>query len=69
MPVIALQRDTEPWLLSVRAVIGQIETIIQKRIDIRGPLFAGALARMLQHILDDRVGALAVLNHLFRDCL
>jgi hypothetical protein len=46
-------------------VIGEIETLIQERIDIRGPVLAGAFARMQQHVLDDGVGALAVLDDFF----
>ena len=34
-----------------------------------GPVLAGALARMQQHVLDDRVGALAVLHDLFEIAL
>ena len=46
-------------------MIGEIEALIEKRIDIRRPVLAGTLARMQQHVLDDGVGALAVLDDLF----
>ena len=59
-----LQRDVEALLLGPRAVIGEIEAFLDKGIDIDRPVLAGALARMQQHVLDDRVGALAVLHDL-----
>ena len=59
-----LQRDVEAGLLGTRAVIGQIEAFLHQRIDICGALLARSLARMQQHVLDDGVGALAVLHHL-----
>ena len=62
---VALQGDIEPGFLGTRAVIGEIEALIEQRIDIRGPMFAGALARVQQHVLDDGVGALAMLDDLF----
>ena len=63
---VTLQRDIEPRLFGTRAVIGEIEALIKKCIDVRRPLFAGALARVQQHVLNDGVGALAVLDHLFQ---
>ena len=46
-------------------MIGEIEAFIDQGIDVDRPVLAGTLARMQQHVLDDRVGALAVLHHLF----
>ncbi len=60
-----LQRDVEAGLLGARAVIGEVEAFLDQRIDIGRPVLAGALARMQQHVLDDGVGALAVLHDLF----
>ena len=62
---VALQGNIELALLGACAVIGQIETLIQQRIDVGGPMLAGAFARMQQHVLDDGVGALAVLDDFF----
>ena len=59
-----LQRDIEALLLGARPVIGEIEALLDEGVDIDGPVFARALARMQQHVLDDRVGALAVLHDL-----
>ena len=46
-------------------MIGEVEALIEKRIDIRRPVLTGAFTRMQQHVLDDGVGALAVLHDLF----
>ena len=59
-----LDRDVEALLLGARAVIGEIETLLDERIDVRNPALAGSRARVQQHVLDDRIGALAVLDHL-----
>src|SRR3954451_1729336 len=59
------QGHVELRLLGTRAVIGKIKALIQQRIDVRQPMLAGTLARMQQHILDDGVGALAVLHNFF----
>jgi hypothetical protein len=45
-------------------VIGEVEAFLDKGVDIDGPVLAGVLARMQQHVLDDGIGALAVLHHL-----
>ena len=39
------------------------------RVDIGGPVLARSFARMQQHVLDDGVGALAVLHDLFEIAL
>ena len=62
---VALQGNIEFAFFCACAVIGEIEALIEKRIDIRRPVLAGAFARMQQHVLDDGVGALAVLHDLF----
>ena len=59
-----LQGDIEALLLGPRAVIGEIEALLDQGIDIDRPVLAGALTRMQQHVLDDGVGALAVLHDL-----
>ena len=62
---IALQRDVEVRLFGAGAVIGEVEAFIDQRVDVGGPVLAAALARMQQHVLDDGVGALAVLDDFF----
>src|SRR5258708_32136957 len=61
-----LQSDVEAWLLGSRSVIGEIEAIFHEGVDIDRSVLAGTFPRMQQHVLDDRVGALAVLDHLFK---
>src|SRR5215211_2548806 len=51
---------------SACAVIGEIEALIEKRIDIRRSVLSGAFSRVQQHVLDDRVGALTVLDDFWR---
>ena len=46
-------------------MIGKIEALREQRVEIDRPPLAGAFARMQQHVLDDRVGALAMLHYLF----
>ena len=59
-----LQRDIKALLLGPRAVIGEIEAFLDEGIDIDRPMFTRTLARVQQHVLDDRIGALAVLHDL-----
>ena len=59
-----LQRDIEALLFGPCPVIGKIEAFLNESIDIDGPVFARAFARVQQHILDDGIGALAVLHDL-----
>ena len=59
-----LQGDVEALLLGPRPVIGEIEALLDQGVDIDRPVLSRALARMQQHVLDDRVGALAVLHDL-----
>ena len=46
-------------------MIGEIEAFIDDSVDVDRPALAGAFARMQQHVLDDRVGTLAMLHYLF----
>src|SRR5208282_49638 len=57
-------RHVEAGLLGPRAVIGEIQRLVDHRVDVDRRPLARALARMQQHVLDDRIGALAVLHHL-----
>ena len=45
-------------------MIGEVQRLLDQRVEIDRPALAGAAARMLQHALDDAVGALAVLGDL-----
>ena len=45
-------------------MIGEIEALLDEGVDIDRPVFARAFARMQQHVLDDGIGALAVLHDL-----
>ena len=60
-----MQDDIELAFFCACAVVGEIEALIEKRIDIRRPVLAGPLTRMQQHVLDDRVGPLAMLDDFF----
>ena len=59
-----LDGDVEALLLGSRPVIGEVEALLDERIDVSDPALAGSRPRMQQHVLDDRIGALAVLHHL-----
>ena len=59
-----LQRDIEALLLGPRPVIGEVEAFLDEGVDIDEPVLARAFARVQQHVLDDRIGALAVLHDL-----
>src|SRR5271156_6143684 len=54
--------DVEARLLGAGAVISEIEALLEQRVEVDRPVLAGTLARMQQHVLDDRVGAFAMLN-------
>ena len=45
-------------------MIGEIEALLDERIDVDRPMLARAFARVQQHVLDDGIGALAVLHDL-----
>ena len=61
---IPFQSDIEALLLGARSVIGEIEALLDQGVDIDRPVLSRPLTRMQQHVLDDRVGALAVLYDL-----
>src|ERR1019366_6575316 len=63
------QRDIETLILGPCAVIGEIEALLDDGVDIHGPALSGTLTRMQQHVLDDRVSALAVLHDLLEIAL
>ena len=60
-----LQGNAEAGFLRPGAMIGEIETLPNERVDVGRPTLAGPFAGMQQHVLDDGVGALAVLHDLF----
>ena len=45
-------------------MVREIEALLDERVGINKPMLARAFARVQQHVLDDSVGALAVLNDL-----
>ena len=52
-----------------RPVIGEIEALIDQAVDLDRPMLSRPLTGMQQHVLDDRVGALAVLYDLVKIAL
>ena len=63
--VIALQRDVEALILGAGTVVGEVQGLLDQVVEIDLPALARDPARMLQHALDDVVGAPAVLGDLF----
>src|SRR5215469_7704878 len=61
---IALQGNVEALILGARAMIGEVERLLDERVDVGRLPIAAAAARMRQHALDDAVGAAAVLGDL-----
>ncbi len=59
-----LHGDVKTLLLGPCPVIGEIKALLDEGVDIHRPVLAGALAGMQQHVLDDRIGTLAVLHDL-----
>src|SRR5262249_16216579 len=57
-----LQRDIEALLLGPRPVPGEIEAFLDEGIDIDNPVFTRTLARVQQHVLDDGIRPLPVLD-------
>ena len=45
-------------------MIGEIEAFVEQEVYIDRPVFSRSLARVQQHVLDDRICTLAVLNDL-----
>ena len=45
-------------------MIGEVKALLDKGVDIDKPVLAGAFARVQQHVLDDGIGTLAVLDDL-----
>ena len=60
---VLVQPDLEILLLGSGAMIGKIEALRDQRVDVDRPAFARALARVQQHVLDDRICPFAVLHH------
>ena len=53
--------DLEALFLCTSAMIRKIEAVLDEGVDIDQPMFARPLARMQQHVLDNRIGPPAVL--------
>ena len=47
-------------------MIGQIQALLDNRVDVDRTMLAGSRAGMQQHVLDDGIGTLAVLHDLFK---
>src|SRR5262249_7662556 len=62
---IALQGDVKACILGAGAVIGEVERLLDKGIEVYLAALARDPAGVLQHALDDAVGAPAVLGDLF----
>src|SRR5262249_49233592 len=57
---LALQSDVEARILGARTVIGEVERLLDHRVEINHPALARNPAGVFEHALDDTVGALAV---------
>ena len=63
---IALQRDVEALILRAGTVIGEVQRLLDQRVQIDSLPVAAAAARVLQHASDDAVGTSAVLGDLLQ---
>ena len=61
---IPFQRDIETLILCAGAVVGEVQRLIDQRVQIDHAPFARGPARMFQHRLHDAVGTFAVLGDL-----
>ena len=59
---LPLQGDVEALILGARAMLGEVERLLDESVDVRRLPIAAPAARMRQHVLDDAVGAAAVLG-------
>src|SRR5438034_1367845 len=66
---ILLQPDLKTLLLDAGAVVGELEALANQRIDVDSAPLTRAIARVHEHIPDDRVGAPAVLHYFFKIAL
>src|SRR5581483_11715927 len=60
----ALEGDVKALLFGPRAMISEVNRLIDEIIDRDRTMLARAGARMQEHVLDDRIGTLAVLGDL-----
>src|SRR5262249_843716 len=56
--------DLEALILGAGTMISKIEAFLDEGVDVDRPMLARSFARVQQHVLDDGVRALAVLNDL-----
>ena len=63
--VLPIQSDVEVLILGAGAVIGEIERLLDQRVEVDALPVASAAAGMRQHALDDIVGAFAVFDDPF----
>src|SRR6516165_4639559 len=62
---ISFECDVEARILSPATVIGEVQRLLDQAVEIDTATFAAAATRMLQHALDDAIGAASVLGDLF----
>src|SRR5215467_1804320 len=62
---ISFQRDVEARILRPATVIGEVQCLLDQTVEIDTATFAAAAAGMLQHALDDAIGAASMLGDLF----
>src|SRR5579871_1931185 len=65
----SFQPDVELAILGPRTMVSKIQAVFDDRVKVDRPAFTGTFARMQQHILDDGVRALAMLDYLFKIAL
>src|SRR5262249_479607 len=63
---VALQCDVEARILRTCTVIGEIQGLVDERVQISGLQVAAAAARVLQHASANAVSATTVLNDLMQ---
>ena len=62
--MIALQGDVEARILRAGTVIGEVQRLLDQRVEVDYPALTADTPRVFEHALDDAVGALAVFGDL-----
>jgi hypothetical protein len=60
----SFQSNVKALFLSSRPMPGEIEGLLDEGIDVDDPVFTRAFARVQQHVFDDGIGALTMLDDL-----
>ncbi len=63
--VVVFQANIEPAVLGAGAVVGEVQCLVDQIVEIDLPALPADAARVLQHALDDVIGALPMLGNLF----